>query len=102
MKYFVISDDADILDGMRLAGIGGQLAADEKEVSRLLRQVTEDESVAVLLITESCADMCRDAIDALRVSAARPLVAVIPGKNGSYTGADSVSRLIRETIGVKI
>ena len=102
MKYFIISDDADILSGMRLAGIEGRLAKEEKQISQLLHQVREDETVAVLLITESCADMCRDAIDELRMSAARPLVAVIPGRNGEYTESDSISRLIRETIGVKI
>ena len=102
MKYFIISDDTDILSGMRLAGIDGRLAKEEKQISQLLHQVREDETVAVLLITESCADMCRDAIDELRMSAARPLVAVIPGRNGEYTESDSISRLIRETIGVKI
>lgn len=102
MKYFIISDDADILAGMRLAGIDGCIAKDEKQISRLLHQVREDESVAVLLITESCAALCRDAIDELRMSAARPLVAVIPGRSGEYTESDSISRLIRETIGVKI
>ncbi len=102
MKYFIISDDADILAGMRLAGIDGRLAKEEKQISQLLNQVKEDESVAVLLITESCADMCRNAIDELRLSAARPLVAVIPGRNGEYSESDAISRLIRETIGVRI
>ena len=102
MRYFIISDDMDVLVGMRLAGIEGGLAATSAEAEALLAYVRSDEQIAVLLITEASAAMCREAIDALRLSAARPMVAVIPGLDGLYSEPDAISRLIRETIGIKI
>lgn len=102
MRYFAISADTDTLTGLRLAGIEGAVAATKREVADLIEAARADESIAVLLITEPCYELCRDAIDSLKLSAYRPLVSVIPPASGTWGDTGSVTRLIREAIGVKI
>lgn len=102
MKYFCVSDEADVLTGMRLAGINGALASTPKEVEAAVERVRADSSIAVLLVTETCHDMCPALLDELKLSAERPLVNTIPGSRGTSRKPDSITRLINEAIGVKI
>ncbi len=101
MKYFAIAGDSDTLTGLRLAGIDGALACDANEVRRLIECAAADETVAVLVITQGCADLCPKELTELRLSASRPLVAVIPDSKGGKV-RDEMAMLIGETIGVRI
>ena len=102
MRYFAISADSDTLAGLRLAGIEGAVAATKREILEHIEVARADESVAVLLITEPCYELCRDTIDTIKLSAARPLVSIIPPATGSWGDTGSITRLIREAIGVKV
>jgi len=101
MKYFAIAGDVDTLTGLRLAGIDGELADGAENVRRLIDAAVADESVAVLVITQTCADLCHETLTQLRLSASRPLVAVIPDSKGGKV-RDEMATLIGETIGVRI
>lgn len=102
MRYFCISSDPDVLTGMRLAGIEGERAQDRRGVEAALDRVCADPGVAILMVTEECYDLCRERLDALKLSAGRPLVNVIASTRGGARAADSITRLINEAIGVKI
>ena len=102
MRYFAISAEADTLNGLRLAGIEGAVAANRRAVMELIERVRADEDIAVLLVTGPCYELCRDTIDAIKLTAARPLVSVIPPATGDWEDKGSITRLIREAIGVKI
>lgn len=102
MKYFAISADVDTLTGLRLAGIEGELATDRREVESLVNRVVSDETVAVLIVTQPCYELCREQIDVIKLNALRPLVTVIPDASGAKSEDDYITRLIREAIGVRI
>ena len=102
MRYFVISDEKDTLVGLRLAGIEGAVATTASEVEARIKAAAAEGDIAILLITEPCAALCPDLIRELRLSAERPLVAVIPGISGSSREPDSITRLVREAIGIRI
>ena len=72
MKYYVISDNADTMVGLRLAGIPG------------CRVASREEKLAPM-----------------KLSAHTPLVVEIPDRHGSRN-KDSITRYIREAIGVKV
>ena len=101
MKYFAIAGDRDTLTGLRLAGMAGAVASNAREVENLIRQAEKDETVAVLVITQACADQCPETLSRLRLSASRPLVAVIPDSHGGEV-RDETAKLISEAIGVRI
>lgn len=102
MKYFCISEEQDVLTGLRLAGIDGVLARTPKEVAEAVEKACADPGVAVLLVTENCRDMYAEPIDELKLTSHRPLITYISGSKGSKRGSDSITRLINEAIGVKL
>ena len=99
---YAVSDDKDTLTGLRLAGIEGELAQNKKETLAAVERVRSDESIAVLLINEGCAAMIPKTVTELKLSSINPLLVVIPGSCGSSREPDSITRLIREAIGIKI
>ena len=92
MKYFVITDSTDTQVGLRLAGIEGVV----------VREEPADPDIAVLLITEKLAALCQDLIAPLKLTAQRPLVVEIPDRHSAGRAPDSITRYIREAIGVKL
>ena len=101
MKYYVISDNADTMVGLRLAGIPGCRVAPREEALEAIDAAVADPSVGILLITEALAAMCQDKLAPMKLSAHTPLVVEIPDRHGSRN-KDSITRYIREAIGVKV
>lgn len=102
MRYWLVADDPEALEGMRLAGVKGELAADAVSAEAAVRRACSDESVAVLLVTRGVEAMIADTVARLKLSGQRPLVGVIPGPGDDGLGADAITGLIRKAIGVKI
>lgn len=101
MKYFLISDNTDTLVGLRLAGIPGVRAADREETLAAIDAAAADPEVGILLINETLADLCQDKLAPMKLSAQTPLVVEIPDRHG-VRNRDSITRYIREAIGVKV
>ena len=102
MRCFCISDDPDVLKGMRLAGIEGARAATKKEVDAAVNRACAASGVAILIVTEGCYALSRERRDELKLSAGRPLVNIIADSRGSVRARDYITRLINEAIGIKI
>ena len=102
MKYFVITDSTDTQVGLRLAGMEGVVVREEFEARRAIEQAARDPEIGVLLITEKLAALCADQIAPLKLTAQRPLVVEIPDRHSAGRSSDSITRYIREAIGVKI
>ena len=102
MKYFVITDSTDTQVGLRLAGMEGVVVREEFEVRRAIEQAARDPEIGVLLITEKLPALCADQIAPLKLTAQRPLVVEIPDRHSAGRAADSITRYIREAIGVKL
>lgn len=102
MRYFLICDDNDTYTGLRMAGITGVITQNPSEVREKIEEAVSDKDVAILIITEKLADMCRQRIDELRLNASRPLVVEIPTRGGSIRAKDSITGYIKDAIGVKL
>ncbi|MCL2486931.1 MAG: V-type ATP synthase subunit F [Oscillospiraceae bacterium] len=102
MKFYVISDNADTAVGMRLAGIPGEVVHEEPEVRKALQRCIDDDEVGVVLITEHLVDLCPDTVYDLKLNARRPLIVEIPDRHGGGRTKDSITRYIRESIGLKV
>ena len=102
MKFFLISDSADSVIGMRLAGIEG-IAAEDAESTRLaLEKAYADPEIGVILITEHLSAVCGDIVSEMKMSHTRPLIVEIPDSDGGGRAADSITRYVRESIGLKL
>ncbi len=102
MKFFLISDNVDTKMGMRFAGIEGVVVHEEDEVRRELTQAMAREDIAVILMTEKLVSLCPDIIYELKLSRERPLIVEIPDRHGNGRTKDSITKYVRDAIGVKL
>ena len=102
MKFILISDNTDTLVGMRLSGIEGVLAHSAEEVNEALLSSISNEDIGIVLITEKLIKLCPDIIYDIKLHQKRPLIVEIPDRHGLGRAKDSITRYIREAIGVKI
>ena len=102
LRFYLISDNVDTQVGMRLAGIDGVVVHEREEVEKALRSAMAMEDVAVVLITETLLQLCPELIYDLKLNQKRPLIVEIPDRHGNGRTKDSITRYVREAIGVKI
>ena len=102
MKYFLISDNVDTLAGMRLVGVRGVVVHEEDEVRAALEKACADEEVGLVLITDKLVAKCADTVFAYKLGRRRPLIVEIPDRHGNGRTKDSITRYVREAIGIKI
>jgi len=102
MKFFLISDSTDSVVGMRLAGIEGIVARDADSTRNALEKAYADPDIGVILITEHLSASCGDIVSEMKMSHSRPLIVEIPDSEGGKRAADSITRYVRESIGLKL
>ena len=95
MRFFLISDNSDAMNGLRLAGIEGTVARSEADLRNALEMAAQQPDIAVLLETYTAT------LDSAR-AAGGPLLITVPSTGGGAAGKDRLTRYIREAIGVKI
>ncbi|MDR1194131.1 MAG: V-type ATP synthase subunit F [Peptococcaceae bacterium] len=102
MRIFLISDNADTLTGLRLAGIDGVIAHEEDELRQALEQALAEADIGIVLIMERAARLIPEMIRDIRLNRTLPLLVEIPDRHGMGRPADFVSSYIREAIGIKL
>ena len=90
MRFFLISDNSDAMNGLRLAGIEGTVARSEADLRNALE-----------MAAEKIAETYTATLDSARASGG-PLLITVPSTGGGAAGKDRLTRYIREAIGVKI
>lgn len=102
MRYYLICDNTDTQTGLRMAGIDGVVVHGKTAAEESITAATEDESIGVLLVTEKLASYCPALVNDIKLNYTKPLLVVIPDRHGTTRPPDSITRHIREAIGVKL
>jgi V/A-type H+-transporting ATPase subunit F len=102
MRMYLISDNIDTQTGMRLAGIEGVVVHTKPEVEEALQSALKQSDIGVILITEKLGQLIPNEINEIKLNYSVPLLVEIPDRHGSGKAADSITRYVREAIGVKI
>lgn len=102
MKAYLISDNIDTLVGMRLAGIEGVIVHSEEEILNKIDLAISDKEIGIILITERLADKVSDKIQKLKLKMTIPLIVEIPDRHGTSRGKDSITKYVKESIGLKM
>jgi V/A-type H+-transporting ATPase subunit F len=102
MRFYLISDNVDTQVGMRLAGIDGVVVHEASEVQKALQEAIDQDDIAVVLITETLLALCPSTIYNIKLNRRRPLIVEIPDRHGNGCTKDTITRYVREAIGVKI
>ena len=102
MKFYLISDNVDTLMGMRLSGIDGIVIHTEAEVKKTLNEVMQRSDVAVVLMTAKLVSLCPEMIMDYKMNKRQPLIVEIPDRHGNGRTSDSITKYVRDAIGIKI
>lgn len=102
MKAFLISDNVDTEVGMRLAGVKGVVVHSREEVLKELGDISRDRDIGIILITEKLASLVREEVDSMKLRMSVPLIVEIPDRHGTERGKDSITKYVKESIGLKI
>ena len=102
MRFFLISDTNDTVTGMRLAGIEGIVAEDADSAAQALNKACSDPDIGIVLITEHLSGICGDLVSEIKMTHSHPLIVEIPDRDGEGRAADSITRYVRESIGLKL
>lgn len=102
VKFHLISDNKDTFVGMRLVGIPGVVVHKEDEIKTAINEAIKDEDIAVVLITENLVKICREFIYDIKLNHSRPLIVEIPDRHGNGRAKDSITKYVRDAIGIKI
>ena len=102
VKMEGISDKIDTQTGMRLAGVEGVVVHEHDETVEALHRAIADGDIAIILITEKLAKLVSREMDALKLTYERPLMVEIPDRHGTGRTPDSITKYVREAIGLKI
>ncbi len=102
MRFMLISNNHDTAVGMRLAGIDGVIAHTGEEVEAALDKAIATEDIGIVLMTEGLSELCPARVYDIKLNARRPLIVEIPDRHADGRSENSISRYVREAIGVKI
>jgi V/A-type H+-transporting ATPase subunit F len=102
MKFYLISDNTDTYIGMRMAGIEGQVLHEAGDVMAALKDACADSQIGVVLITAKLMNLCRAEIYELKLHLSHPLIVEVADRHGDGKVSDSITRYVREAVGIKI
>ncbi len=102
MKMLLISDNIDTQTGMRLAGISSVVVHTKQEVTKAVEAALLDRDVGILIVTEKLGALVPELLNDIKMNYPMPLIVEIPDRHGSDKGGDSITRYIRDAVGIKI
>ena len=102
MKFYLISDNNDTCIGMRMAGIEGVVAHEPAEVEAALKGACADPEIGLILITAKLTKLCHELIYDYKLKLSRPLIVEVMDRHGEGAISESITRYIREAVGIQI
>ncbi len=101
MKMFLFSADEDTLTGLRLAGVEGVLIDSADALNENAQSVMQRGDIAILLVTRSLSLQYPQEILQLKKNQSL-LVTEIPDMMHLTTESDSITRYVRDAIGISV
>lgn len=100
MRMYLLSDNVDTLTGMRMSGVDGVVLHEEQELRDKLKTLLDDEDIAVIMITSTLVNMISETIYDLKLKSSKPLIIEIPDRHGNGRTKDSITKYVKDAIGV--
>ena len=101
MKMYVFSADEDTLTGLRLAGVEGVLVTSAEAFAQSAEAVLRRGDVGILLVTRALSLLYPDEVLQLKKNRS-VLVTEIPDPAHLTAEDDSITRYVRDAIGVSV
>lgn len=101
MKSVVISNEYNVVQGMKLAGLNGEFSKDENTLKDIFLKSLKDKNIGTVILTEDTEELLSDLVNSHRDKGILPLIVTIPGENG-LRNKNFLMKNIKESLGVKI
>ena len=102
MRMYLISDNADTLTGMRLAGVDGVIVKEKETLEKALNESLKDKNIGIILLTESLGRKFPDLVKTVRMEHKKPLLIEIPDRHGTGRRPDFITAYVNDAIGLKL
>jgi len=102
MKMFLLSDNSDTWEGMRLAGVDGVILHQREEVEDKIKELIKSDDIGIILITEKLRLLCNEYINGVMLAYKQPLFLEIPDRHGFGRSKTSITDYIKKSIGLKL
>ena len=102
MRMYLISDNADTLTGMRLAGVDGIIVKEKETLEKALNESLKDKNIGIILLTESLGRKFPDLVKTVRTEHKKPLLIGIPDRHGTGRRPDFITAYVNDAIGLKL
>lgn len=100
MRSVLISQNSDLLTGMRLSGISGVIVTGREDFLEHLNGFLSDPKVGIIILTRDVMSLAEHEVMELKLLSKEKLIVEIPDFGGVME--DRMSKYIRESIGIKI
>lgn len=101
MKYSIIGDEDTVL-GFGIVGVLGYVATTPEEVKEAFDTVIQDKQIAIIIMTETVADMIRSIVDKYLFTESFPLIVEVPDRKGPKPGRPGIKDMVNAAIGIKL
>ncbi len=78
MRMVCISNNMDIVVGLKLSGVQSFFIKDNEEIKRKIKEVAKDKDVGILNVTEKVYEIAKEELDRISNEQELPLVVKIP------------------------
>lgn len=102
MKMYLLSDNSDTWEGMRLAGVDGVILHDEEQVEDKIKELLKSDEFGIILVTEKLKAMCDEYINHIMATHKTPLFLMIPDRHGYEEFKTDITDYIKKAIGLNI
>ena len=102
MKMYVLCDNKDTLNGMRLAGVDGTVIDNAAAFHAALERVAQDKDIAILLINEKLCGYDRGYVNTIKLKYKQPLIVEIPDRTGTGRSENFITSYVKDAIGVSL
>lgn len=85
-----------------MAGVEGTVVHEAAEVEAALEAACADKNVGVVLVTAKLMNLCRTQIYERKLHGRLPLIVEVADRHGEGKVTDSITRYVREAVGIKI
>ncbi len=101
MESYLISDNIDTLQGMRMGGVSGEIINDSLEVIKRIDELIDDPNIGIIILTHKIKSQIEDEVMERKINSKETLIVEIPGPNQSVE-SNFITKYIRESIGLKL
>ena len=101
MESYLISDNHETLQGMRMAGVLGEIINDKELIIKKIDELIEDQDVGIIILTHKTKMLIEEEVMERKLKTKETLIVVIPGPREKIE-SDFITKYIRESIGVKL